>query len=389
MKLFRSKKSLNAIVKTTWGNKLLKLEKGITYVATTSFYNILNYSFNRNTNSTNFIDDVEILEPLPETYLDIKPLNITRRFNNKTYHTLDELVGKVESPRILILNGFISGIGDNLVGMAALKVFDKIYRPKFKSISYDIYNENYMRIKDTLQRYNYISNYLDFPQDATNLNSYDAILDLDDIHAWYEFQTMPMVDCFLYVMGIDPSQVDPEDKRIVFDTNDNAKREIKLIFDGIRFKSKKPIILFQYESSSKIRGIFNKEILIDIINKLIKRSGYNIVILNDLDYDHFRLLKMKKFSPNLDYFAEIINNVDGVICTDTSAYHLADSYSKPTIALFTSINPNLRVKYYPTVEPIYLPGSDNNRLFGKFDSLDKEDLAYVDSLWKSLDIDEI
>lgn len=383
MKFFKSNKDINAVIKSQWGDKLLEIKKDKIYVSTTGFFLNLTLTFKGNDK----LKDYEITEVTD--YSEKLPLDITHKIGYPNSHSLDELIGKVKDVNILIINGFVSGIGDNLIGLRALEIFHDKYKDKFNSIRYEIYNENWMRVKDTIVRYGLVSNILDFPQPASSLAMYDAMIDLDNVHMWQEFATMPMIDCFLLILGIDPSSVDRKDKKLSIPINKFYLDDLAPVFDGIRFKNNKPLLLFQYESSAKIRGITDKSIVSSIIKKLINSSDFNIVILSDLDISSYKLYKMKPFSKTLDHYFTIIKNVDYVLTTDTSAYHIADAFNKPTVALFTSINPKLRTSYYDYVTPIYLPGTDNNPIFGYFDSNRQEHLDYVNKLWKSIKVDEI
>jgi ADP-heptose:LPS heptosyltransferase len=59
-----------------------------------------------------------------------------------------------------------------------------------------------------------------------------------------------------------------------------------------------------------------------------------------------------------EQYCALVKNSAGLVTVDTSTYHVADAFSVPSVAIFLSINPDLRIRYYPTVEGILLPGSD-------------------------------
>lgn len=98
-------------------------------------------------------------------------------------------------------------------------------------------------------------------------------------------------------------------------------------------------------------------------------------------------LDISRYSQSFDHFASIISRVDGIVTVDTVTYHLADAFDIPTVALFTTIDPNLRVRYYPCVVPIMLENT-KGWLYGRHkQSLnnEKEEVAYVEEMWSRLD----
>jgi ADP-heptose:LPS heptosyltransferase len=68
---------------------------------------------------------------------------------------------------------------------------------------------------------------------------------------------------------------------------------------------------------------------------------------------------------------------------DTSAYHVADAFSVPTVAIFSTVNPELRARYYPTVECVVLPGT------GSSVSGDLPRAGDLLSAWPRLDLNKV
>ncbi len=389
MKIFQSNITSNNIVaKSKWGLINITLKRSQIYFCTTNFFNMLNMALFFN-GIKNGIKELKNYNFEKENY---NFIDITNRIDfpiNNKKGNLSDLQNKKDNINILIINGFVSGIGDNIVGLTALKIFNEIYSKKFKSITYDSYNENIMRIYQTLNRYKLITKYLSFPQKLETLKEYDAIIDLDNIHSYYEFNNMPMIDCFLQCMNVDPKKIKDKNKKNNIIIYSNTYKDLDYIFKGIKYKNNNKFLLFQFDSSAKIRGI-KKELAIDIIKKLLDKTDYNIVVLSDLNYEHPRLYKLKEFSKDLDHFIYIISQMDYCITTDTSCYHFSDGLNIPTVVLFTSINPEYRIKYYDKTKGMFL-GDDYeiNPLKGKFDSELPFDLEYVDNIYKNLDVDKI
>ena len=112
-----------------------------------------------------------------------------------------------------------------------------------------------------------------------------------------------------------------------------------------------------------------------------------------LDYQNSRFLDVSQMSLCLDDFAGIISQVDGIITVDTCTYHLADAFNIPTVVLFSTIDPDLRSKYYPKVKAIMYESKDG-KLFGKHKASREEsqfakEIEYLSKLWDKINVDEL
>lgn len=149
----------------------------------------------------------------------------------------------------------------------------------------------------------------------------------------------------------------------------------------------------------------DKDTFHKILHRVFEHSDYFVIsAFGTEDFKHERFMNLQKFSKTSDDFAAILSMVDGIISVDTLAYHLADAFSIPAVAMFTSIPPEWRIKYYPYVDGIMLE-EENGPLFGKhkvdrkdeFDTSNEEELEEnkkqieeltkrAKELWDQLDI---
>jgi ADP-heptose:LPS heptosyltransferase len=163
------------------------------------------------------------------------------------------------------------------------------------------------------------------------------------------------------------------------------------VLKGVRDKGR-PILLFHHTSTSPIRQI-PKPIAQQFVREIIENSDYFVVSADKLDYRHDRFMCLANYSQNLDRFAGIISLVDAIITVDTSTYHLADAFDKPTIVLFTSIEPDHRIRYYPHVRGIMLE-EEGGPIYGQHKlSKDKgegrKQMVHVNDLWNSVKIPDV
>jgi hypothetical protein len=295
--------------------------------------------------------------------------------------------------KLAILNAMSNAIGDHLIGMQAFDYFyEKLQAllPETK-LEISLYQINPYRLglitKQWQDKYSHI--YM-LPNKASQLASNDAFIDLGSLILRESFDTQPMIDFFLEALSIDPQEVPPERKRMKFKTTEHE--QIKLAFNNIRLQGR-PILLFHHTSTSGVRQMTElraRKFLSDILTY----SDYFVVSADYLDFSHKRFRNLNYLSrSSIDNFASVISHVDAVISVDTVTYHLADAFDIPTVVLFTTIEPDRRIRYYPRTAAIMLEDK-NGRLYGKHkDSSDpnkaKSNIDYLEGKWSQLDIQQV
>jgi ADP-heptose:LPS heptosyltransferase len=59
--------------------------------------------------------------------------------------------------------------------------------------------------------------------------------------------------------------------------------------------------------------------------------------------------------PSFSGLCNLVASADFIISTDTAMVHLADAFSRPCLAFFTTHRPEWRVRDYPHCHAVYLP----------------------------------
>ena len=295
--------------------------------------------------------------------------------------------------KLAILNAMSNAIGDHLIGMQAFDYFyDKLQAllPETR-LEISFYQINPYRLgsitKQWQDKYSHI--YM-LPNKASQLASNDAFIDLGSLILRESFDTQPMIDFFLEALSIDPQEVPPERKRMKFQAQ--KQEQIELAFNNIRLQGR-PVLLFHHTSTSGVRQMTEpraRKFLTDIL----EHSDYFVVSADHLDFSHKRFRNLNYLSrSSVDNFASVVSHVDAVISVDTVTYHLADAFDIPTVVLFTTIEPDRRIKYYPRTAAIMLEDK-NGRLYGKHkDSANpdkaKLDIEYLDDKWSQLEVQQV
>jgi hypothetical protein len=303
-----------------------------------------------------------------------------------------DILSKVEKIDIGILNAMSNAIGDHLIGMQAFAYFQNKLAETFpdKEIKISLYQFNPYHVQSiTVQWQGKFQHVFMLPNRVSKLCQHNAFIDLGTLLLRENFDNQPMIDFFLGALSIDPSTVPVEAKRVKYQVNPQAKRQAQDLFVVLK-SSKRPILLFHNTSTSPIRSINTIE-SIRIIKEILNKSDYFVVTTSHSDFQHPRFLSLSKYSQRLDDFAAIISQVDAIVTVDTSTYHIADAFNIPTVVLFTSIQPEYRIKYYPYTRAIMLEEKDG-LLWGrhKIENTKSETLTqYVDQLCKKIDVDQV
>ena len=287
---------------------------------------------------------------------------------------------------IVIINGFGAAIGDIIIGTSALNIYDKFLKQYFKTIRYHVYNEHQDACKILLENNTLITSVMHYPSPITALYNYDALIDLGAMTSFPCFNDRSMFDFYLHVFGINADEVPPYFKRtkIFYDLKNNT--ELSKFIEGFKI-SKEKFLLFNPNSTTKIRNL-NKEKSDSFLQFLIDNTKYEIIILHETDFKHPRITNLSEFSKTVFDYMTIISHMDKIITVDTSTYHISDTYNIPTVVIFTTIDPNFRIKYYPFCKS-YSVLDKTHVLFGKHISQDDNDIKLLDNEVDKIDFSKI
>jgi len=317
---------------------------------------------------------------------------------NITFKNIDEELGDLKQQqelKIAILNGMSNAIGDHLIGMNALNLLHEHLQRYYdkRNINITLFQLNPARLNPITDKWSFTSKTYILPTTLAALSTFDLFYDFGGLLALKGFQDLNMIDFFLNALSINAESVAAERKRIQFYPSEMGRDTSKMLMRQVRKKAgKKPIMLFHNKSTSPIRSMDNKNAE-RIIRDIVKESDYFVISAIDTGFKCENFMNLHKFSREIDQFASIISLVDAIVTVDTCTYHFADSFNIPTIALFSSIAPELRCKYYPLVKGVLLCKKDSI-LYGnhKFElNEDKSNQELVDQaseetakIWKRL-----
>jgi len=309
--------------------------------------------------------------------------------------------------KVFIINGMGTGLGDGIVGLTALNIFYKRLEKKYKRITIDIGQPSIIgdsSHKDLYSQESIINNLSYLPITVEKLLEYDLVMDNSAMIIRDNFPKNTMLDFFLENLSIDKNSVPLKEKQNWLQLSSNALAALEMPFRLARqnsyldYRNKNKLILLHTSASSPIRSIPRDKIK-HIIKNIIDTDKDYIVItwenLDDVIKEINDLLGPKKhrhinfnfLNSSFDRYVAAISKIDALVTIDTSSYHIANSFNKPSIVLFSTINPELRISNYPLCKAIEVKA--DNTLDGIHVSVSEEHLAKNNKNWENFNIKQI
>ena len=199
------------------------------------------------------------------------------------------------------------------------------------------------------------------------------VVDLSDFLYWPRFSSEPMVDFFLRGLGIDRSAVP-------------ASALANRWLSGVPLPAlPKPwsqaspgYVLFCDRASTALRSVPSAHAAA-MVDRIWQR--YGLPVLGFHPIAHPRYHDVSCHSPDLDHFMAWVRQARAVVGIDSSAIHLAAGFDVPTLAIFASIDPALRVRDYPHCRAV---DARTPMLDGLHQSDDPAVLREVARVWSGL-----
>ena len=289
--------------------------------------------------------------------------------------------------RIAVFNGLGSGIGDTIMGLTALSkardLIAKVAEPTFEVI---YSREPYSRLAQIYRHTALVDKVHIAPMTLKQLLDFDAIFDTGGMANRQDFDKMATVDFFLKYFGLNPAEIPGNEKRntlIQLAPDNELNKSIQEIRND---NPDKKLILFHPKASTELRTIPDKYIE-GIVRYLVGIKEYIIVAVVPVPGKDLPIINLSSQCTSFKDLCFTIGRMDGIITVDTSIYHIADCFSIPTVVWFTSINPELRLKSYPTVKGILLDGAEHEKFYAKHTLGESDSSNDVEKLWGNLDLD--
>lgn len=191
------------------------------------------------------------------------------------------------------------------------------------------------------------------PVRLSRLLEYDVVIEFFREEDVEDCRRLHMTDHYFKVIGADPEGIDPSRKRPFLAPETAASADIIDLFRKLRRTPWQAVALASLLSSDRSR-----DVPLPLFRKLLGRFPRVLFVVprdsrtplkgGEEDFPEENVIVLDTGGALEDYLTAIRLS-DVVLSPDSSAYHIAAAYGRPAVALFGSIDPDLRVRYYPTV----------------------------------------
>lgn len=292
-----------------------------------------------------------------------------------------------ESPRLAIINGFGTGIGDYVVGLTAWRITrERLLRAGCKDVSAEIWARTHAfpKARVVCAGEPSLVALRPLPIELDLFLKLDGFWDLSGMLDRPAFKEMPMIDFLLFSLGVDPASVDLKSKRNQVRIPPLVQMEV----DAALRRLSRPFVLLHSASSTPLRDM--PEVVIRrLVRELGQRSQFAVASMHRLPVPEERYVDLSHLFRSHKHFCAVIRRAAGLLTVDTCTYHIADAFGIPTLVVFTTVPPERWIPYYPTVEAVTLEGVRQSEYFGLHRSNDRETLAEIHELWSKMDLGQL
>ncbi|HTJ91884.1 MAG TPA: ADP-heptose--LPS heptosyltransferase [Pararobbsia sp.] len=267
-------------------------------------------------------------------------------------------------------------LGDAIIGLTALDWLRRKH-PSLKLVLYrPASTPDYVEQLYRLAHSAGIGEIRYLPWPVADIANDEPIIDIANIVFWPKFATTAMIDFFFDAIGIDPAQVPAEDKA------NRWLARLDLPAPPPPWAGR-PYVLFSPDASTPIRRI-PASTHTAWIDRLW--DTYGLPVLGFGAIDHPRYVDIRAHSPNTAAFLSWIRGARALVTADSAAVHAAAGFDVPTTAIFTTIDPALRVRDYALCHTVDLR---IDALKGLHSSDTPEHVALVERIWRDANLDEM
>ncbi|MFO1068332.1 MAG: glycosyltransferase family 9 protein [Geminicoccaceae bacterium] len=256
--------------------------------------------------------------------------------------------------QVAILNGLGTGIGDSVIGATALRSFRARLALQVAEVRIDIVSRRLDKLGGLLRCLPEVDRLRPAAISLADLMAYDAVVDLGGMTSWPDFDRLPMLDFFLLQLGLAPAQVPVSARRNHLPLPEAVRRRARERVAAAR-AGQGPLVLLHPTASEPGRSM-PEATARAVADALLARPGWRVASL--LPTADPRLVDLSAASADVVAFAALVAEMDGIVTVDTSTYHLADAFDVPSLAIFTTVDPRLRLRDYPWAGGLWLRGGD-------------------------------
>lgn len=263
--------------------------------------------------------------------------------------------------RVLSVNATGAGIGDILTGTPAINAIYEYWRARGTNITFDflVHEGAFLHCASIMRYYPWFGGVIECAMTIERLQDYHAIIDTSGFIASKPFNSMDVYDFWAQYFTL-PETPKPMLPRIDRRIADECMRAV----NEAASKYARPTCFFAPYAT------FPRAMPYDLWEKAItwiSNQGFLPVMAlhHAIAKEAAPYIPQKHATPiinlshlsrwSVDHLIGIIGACNAALTVDTSALHIAGITKRPTTAVFFSIPPEQRTRYYPTVKPYVHP----------------------------------
>ncbi|KND54837.1 ADP-heptose:LPS heptosyltransferase [Candidatus Paraburkholderia kirkii] len=233
--------------------------------------------------------------------------------------------------RVHLINAFGVTLGDSIIGLSTLFAVKR----RHPHLAFIIYRParapHYVRRLYELAA-PLFGAIVDLPVLLANLPDDELRIDIGNQLFWPRFASMPMIDFFLWALGVAPESV------VVADKRNRWLADVPL-----RAPASEPYALLCPDASTPVRSI-PASARAGIVARLADQTGVAVYGFGAVDHPRYR--DIGPLSADTADFLAWIKYARHLVTADTAALHAAAGFDVPATAFFTTISAHLRARDY-------------------------------------------
>ncbi|CCD38262.1 ADP-heptose:LPS heptosyltransferase [Candidatus Paraburkholderia kirkii UZHbot1] len=269
--------------------------------------------------------------------------------------------------RVHLINAFGVTLGDSVIGLSALFAVKRRYRHLAFTIYRPACAPRYVhRLYELVELL--FGQVVDLPVPLASLPGDALKIDIGNQLFWPRFASMPMIDFFLWAMGIEPASIPAGDKR------NRWLADLRL-----PASSAGPYALFCPDASTPVRSI-PVSVRADIVARIADETGLAVYGFGAVAHPRYR--DIAPLPADTADFLAWIGQARYLVTADTAALHIAAGFDVPTTAFFTSFPASMRARDYASCVAVEL---DLPHLRGMHASARAADLDALERAYRAYD----
>lgn len=304
--------------------------------------------------------------------------------------------GKSDQPlRLALMNGFGTMLGDTLIGSSAFAKVAEYLKSAFGAVHITAFAAWNARpgVEQILARASGIDAVLGHAPTVEAFCQFDAFWDFSALLYLPGYSDRPLYDFYLDCLGVDPGRLSDQTKKVRFVVNRVLRAQAT---EQLAQTAKRPFLLVHPTASTPLRSMPDA-FLARLLRALIADGKWQPVVVQALSPDLANefgaaVLDLSAWSNlSVEHFFALMGCMKAVVSVDTLTIHVATGLEKPGVALFSSIDPELRLRYAPKIRGVLIPGARNLPLWGdhKHDGRWDEYRSVYESAWAHINTEEV